>query len=73
MNKAVSVYFVSALVTAGTAITAANAAVELGTTGSNIGNNNAHEVVSAHHANQANATVNTSQPKTSSQVMCLSS
>lgn len=63
MNKAVSVYFVSALVTAGTAMTAANAAVELGTTGSNMGNNNAHEVVSAH---QANATVNTSQPKTSS-------
>ncbi|MEC7285843.1 MAG: outer membrane lipoprotein chaperone LolA, partial [Pseudomonadota bacterium] len=66
MNKAVSVYFVSALVTAGTAMTAANAAVELGTTGSNIGNNNAHEVVSAHDANQANAIVNTSQPKTSS-------
>ena len=57
MNKAVSVYFVSALVTAGTAMTAANAAVELDTTGSNIGNNNAHEVVSAHDAIQANATV----------------
>ena len=66
MNKAVSVYFVSALVTAGTAMTAANAAVELDTTGSNIGKNNAHEVVSAHDAIQANATVNTSQPKTSS-------
>ena len=50
MNKAVSVYFVSALVTAGTAMTAANAAVELDTTGSNIGKNNAHEVVSAHDA-----------------------
>lgn len=66
MNKAVSVYFVSALVTAGTAMTAANAAVELDSTGSTIGNNNAHEVVSAHDAIQANATVNTSQPKTSS-------
>ena len=66
MNKAVSVYFVSALVTAGTAMNAANAAVELGSTGSNIGKNNAHEVVSAHDANQANAIVNTSQPKTSS-------
>ena len=53
MNKAVSVYFVSALVTAGTAMTAANAAVELGATGSNIGKNNAHEVVSAHDAIQA--------------------
>ncbi len=66
MNKAVSVYFVSALVTAGTAMTAANAAVELDTTGSSIGNNNADEVVSAHDAIQANATVNTSQPKSSS-------
>ncbi|WP_334020763.1 outer membrane lipoprotein chaperone LolA [Alteromonas sp. S015] len=66
MNKAVSVYFVSALATAGTAMTAANAAVELDTTGSTTGKNNAHEAVSAHDAAQVNATANTSQLKASS-------